>query len=133
MWGIIPAAGQGSRIQPLAFSKELLPVGVAHDGDAERPCAVSEYLIERMMCAGADKLAFIVRPGKSDIVNYYGAGYAERDRSLSDATDARGLVRRDLSRQPADWRRTRVDRAARTRSGFPRTALRECRTMSCRS
>jgi glucose-1-phosphate thymidylyltransferase len=27
MWGIIPAAGRGSRIQPLAFSKELLPVG----------------------------------------------------------------------------------------------------------
>jgi len=27
MWGIVPAAGQGSRIQPLAFSKELLPVG----------------------------------------------------------------------------------------------------------
>jgi hypothetical protein len=26
-WGIIPAAGRGSRIQPLAFSKELLPVG----------------------------------------------------------------------------------------------------------
>ena len=26
MWGIIPAAGAGTRIQPLAFSKELLPV-----------------------------------------------------------------------------------------------------------
>ena len=24
MWGIIPAAGNGTRIQPLAFSKELL-------------------------------------------------------------------------------------------------------------
>ena len=30
MWGIIPAAGNGSRIQPLAFSKELLPVGSRH-------------------------------------------------------------------------------------------------------
>ena len=36
MWGVIPAAGQGARIQPLAFSKELLPVGV----DAW-PCAYS--------------------------------------------------------------------------------------------
>ena len=27
MLGIVPAAGAGSRIQPLAFSKELLPVG----------------------------------------------------------------------------------------------------------
>ena len=77
MWGIIPAAGHGSRIQPLAFSKELLPVGVAHEGDVERPCAVSEYLIERMVLAGADKLAFVVRPGKSDILNYFGAGYSE--------------------------------------------------------
>ena len=32
MWGIIPAAGAGSRIQPLAFSKELLPVGSRLDG-----------------------------------------------------------------------------------------------------
>jgi dTDP-glucose pyrophosphorylase len=24
MWGIIPASGKGTRIQPLAFSKELL-------------------------------------------------------------------------------------------------------------
>ena len=32
MWGIIPAAGKGSRIQPLAFSKELLPVGSRYDG-----------------------------------------------------------------------------------------------------
>ncbi len=77
MWGVIPAAGHGSRIQPLAFSKELLPVGVARDQGTERPCAVSEYLVERMIRAGADKLAFVVRPGKSDIVDYYGAGYAD--------------------------------------------------------
>ena len=42
MWGIIPAAGAGSRIQPLAFSKELLPVGARTGGDGERPRAVSE-------------------------------------------------------------------------------------------
>ena len=40
MWGIIPAAGMGTRIQPLAFSKELLPVGSTVRGDAERPRAV---------------------------------------------------------------------------------------------
>src|SRR5438477_287397 len=45
MWGIIPAAGIGSRIQPLAFSKELLPVGSRPDAEAERPRAVSEYLV----------------------------------------------------------------------------------------
>src|SRR5689334_13933934 len=53
MWGIIPAAGHGSRIQPLAFSKELLPVGSRFDGVSERPRAVSEYLVERMQAGGA--------------------------------------------------------------------------------
>lgn len=74
MWGIIPAAGIGSRIQPLAFSKELLPVGSRQDGAIERPRAVSEYLVERMLLAGADKLCFVISPGKSDILEYYGAG-----------------------------------------------------------
>ena len=75
MWGVIPAAGRGSRIQPLAFSKELLPVGSRRDGTCDRPSAVSEYLVERMICGGVDKLAFVIGPGKSDILSYYGAGY----------------------------------------------------------
>jgi dTDP-glucose pyrophosphorylase len=74
MWGIIPAAGRGSRIQPLAFSKELLPVGSRVDQGIERPCAVSEYLVERMMLGGAEKIAFVISPGKSDIMEYYGSG-----------------------------------------------------------
>ena len=72
MWGIIPAAGTGSRIQPLAFSKELLPVGSRRDGANERPRAVSEYLIERMLDGGATKICFVISPGKSDILEYYG-------------------------------------------------------------
>lgn len=72
MWGIIPAAGAGSRIQPLAFSKELLPVGSRRDGNIERPRAVSEYLIDRMILAGATKICFVISPGKSDILSYYG-------------------------------------------------------------
>lgn len=72
MWGIVPAAGIGSRIQPLAFSKELLPVGSRFDGQAERPRAVSEYLVDRMLIAGATRICFVISPGKSDIVSYYG-------------------------------------------------------------
>lgn len=73
MWGIIPAAGKGSRIQPLAFSKELLPVGSRLEAGVERPRAVSEYLIDRMIAGGADKLCFVISPGKSDIIEYYGS------------------------------------------------------------
>jgi glucose-1-phosphate thymidylyltransferase len=72
MWGIVPAAGAGSRIQPLAFSKELLPVGSRFDGRVERPRAVSEYLVERMILGGATRICFVVSPGKSDILEYYG-------------------------------------------------------------
>lgn len=73
MWGIIPAAGMGSRIQPLAFSKELLPVGSKTENGIERPRAVSEYLVERMIDGGATRLCFVIGPGKCDIVQYYGA------------------------------------------------------------
>jgi glucose-1-phosphate thymidylyltransferase len=72
MLGVIPAAGAGTRIQPLAFSKELLPVGVRIDGGIEHPRAVSEYLVERLITAGADRLCFVISPGKSDILEYYG-------------------------------------------------------------
>lgn len=73
MWGIIPAAGAGSRIQPLAFSKELLPVGSRVENGIERPRAVSEYLVERMIAGGANKLCFVISPAKTDILQYYGA------------------------------------------------------------
>lgn len=72
IWGIIPAAGVGSRIQPLAFSKELLPVGTRMDGDSERPRAVCEYLVDRMLYAGATRLCFVISPNKSDILTYFG-------------------------------------------------------------
>jgi UTP-glucose-1-phosphate uridylyltransferase len=79
MWGIIPSAGAGSRIQPLAFSKELLPVGSRLDVDTERPRAVSEYLVERMLTAGAKKLCFVISHGKSDILEYYGGRIGKAD------------------------------------------------------
>lgn len=74
MWGIVPAAGVGSRIQPLAFSKELLPVGSHYADGVERPRAVCEYLIERMIFAGVTNVCFVVSPGKADIIEYFGGG-----------------------------------------------------------
>jgi dTDP-glucose pyrophosphorylase len=79
MWGIVPAAGSGTRIQPLAFSKELLPVGSRFDGAEERPRAVSEYLVERMIRGGVRKLCFVISPGKSDILEYYGSSIGPAD------------------------------------------------------
>lgn len=91
MWGVIPAAGRGSRIQPLAFSKELLPVGSRLDGGVERPCAVSEYLVERMLRGGADKICFVIASGKSDILEYYGGAYGGADIAYVVQQQPRGL------------------------------------------
>jgi glucose-1-phosphate thymidylyltransferase len=75
MIGIIPAAGAGQRIQPLGFPKELLPVGSRMIDGIDCPKAVSEYLVERMIAAGADQICFVISAEKSDLVKYY----AERD------------------------------------------------------
>ncbi len=92
MWGIIPAAGNGTRIQPLAFSKELLPVGSRLDASGvERPRAVSEYLIERMVRAGADKICFVISPFKSDILQYYGGTVGDVDIAYVCQAGAAGL------------------------------------------
>ncbi len=71
MIGIIPAAGAGQRIQPLGCSKELLPVGSRLVNGNERPKAVSEYLVERMIAAGAEQICMVISAEKSDIVKYY--------------------------------------------------------------
>jgi dTDP-glucose pyrophosphorylase len=40
---------------------------------------VSEYLVDRMVRAGARKLCFVISPGKSDIVEYFGGSYGPAD------------------------------------------------------
>src|SRR5437879_10188510 len=71
MMGIIPAAGVGQRIQPLGCSKELLPVGSRLVEGVERPKAVAEYLVERMIAAGAEQICMVISAEKTDIVKYY--------------------------------------------------------------
>jgi len=79
MLGVVPAAGAGTRLQPLAFSKEMLPVGSAVDEQGvERPKAVSELLVERMIQAGADRICFVLSPEKTDIIPYFARHWAAR-------------------------------------------------------
>jgi glucose-1-phosphate thymidylyltransferase len=75
MMGIIPAAGAGQRIQPLGCSKELLPVGSRSVDGAQRPKAVAEYLVERMIAAGAGQICMVISAEKTDIIRYF----AERE------------------------------------------------------
>jgi len=71
MIGIIPAAGAGQRIQPLGCSKELLPVGSRVVDGVERPKAVAEYLVERMIAAGADQICMVISAEKTDLIRYF--------------------------------------------------------------
>jgi dTDP-glucose pyrophosphorylase len=75
----------------LAFSKELLPVGTRRDGAVERPKAVSEYLVERLALGGASKICFVISPGKSDILRYYGGRLGEVDIAYVVQPQAAGL------------------------------------------
>ena len=71
MIGIIPAAGAGQRIQPLGCSKELLPVGSRMVEGVGRPKAVSEYLVERMIAAGAEQICMVISAEKTDVMRYF--------------------------------------------------------------
>ena len=75
---IIPAAGIGSRLSPFPCPKELFPVGyqdIEINGQLEkRPKVVSQYLLENLVSAGADRVFIILGDGKSDIMRYYGDG-----------------------------------------------------------
>jgi dTDP-glucose pyrophosphorylase len=87
MWGIIPAAGKGSRIQPLAFSKELLPLTGLGKDNVQCPRAVSDFLVERLIIGGARRLCFVISAEKSDILAYYSR--APRDASICYAVQPR--------------------------------------------
>jgi glucose-1-phosphate thymidylyltransferase len=71
MIGIIPAAGAGQRIQPLGCSKELLPVGSRVLEGVGRPKAVAEYLVERMIAAGAEQICMVISAEKTDVMRYF--------------------------------------------------------------
>lgn len=74
--GLVPAAGQATRLSPLPFSKELYPIGHIRfkDVDDLRPKPVCIYLLEKMKAAGITDVYIVLRKGKWDIPAYLGDG-----------------------------------------------------------
>ncbi|MCL4458353.1 MAG: sugar phosphate nucleotidyltransferase [Chloroflexi bacterium] len=76
--GLIPAAGQGTRLAPFPWYKELFPIGyqdmLVNGCMQRRPKVVGQYLIDNMIRAGVRKIFFILGEGKHDIMRYYGNG-----------------------------------------------------------
>jgi len=74
--GLVPAAGQASRLGILPCSKELLPIGfeTQDEGSGIGPKVVCHYLLEHLRLAGIAKTYIILRDGKWDIPKYLGNG-----------------------------------------------------------
>ncbi|WP_164984960.1 sugar phosphate nucleotidyltransferase [Ammoniphilus sp. CFH 90114] len=69
--GIIPAAGLGSRLQPLPFSKELYPAGFQTVNGNLRVSPISLHLIKSLQQAKVNHVFFVINPQKTDIPRYY--------------------------------------------------------------
>lgn len=72
---LIPAAGKGSRLGRLPFSKELLPLGFAGEAAPGRGALVAiENAIASLVESGVTRQHVIIAPGKWDIPAYLGDG-----------------------------------------------------------
>ncbi len=74
--GLIPAAGQATRLSPLPCSKELFPIGFGAINKDHNliPKVVCHYLLEKMRLAGIANAYIVIREGKWDIPAYFGDG-----------------------------------------------------------
>jgi glucose-1-phosphate thymidylyltransferase len=71
--GVIPAAGNASRLAPLPFSKELYPIsfGEVDKKNTLHPKTSMQYLLENMRSGGADSVYVVIKKGKWDIPSYF--------------------------------------------------------------
>lgn len=98
--GIIPAAGLGSRLGPMGYPKELLPVAfdLNADGPGMKPKPVMSYSLEMLARAGVKNSVVVISELKLDIMQVFGGGEAQglslsyvlrsQPRGLADAVDA---------------------------------------------
>ena len=83
IYGSIPAGGLGTRLQPIGFSKELAPVARQ---------AVIEYLIERMVLAGVDKIFINTAEDKTDLIRYLSDKSVYKNNLIFIVRERKGLL-----------------------------------------
>ena len=83
IYGSIPAGGLGTRLQPIGFSKELAPVARQ---------AVIEYLIERMVLAGIDKIFINTAEDKTDLIRYLSDKSVYKNNLIFIVRERKGLL-----------------------------------------
>jgi len=73
--GVIPAAGLASRLGPLGYPKELLPITyVAGEGGHLRPMPVIEASFRQLSEAGVHRALVITSDRKPELIQYLGNG-----------------------------------------------------------
>lgn len=92
--GIIPAAGLASRLGPLGYPKELLPITyVQGEGGHLRPLPVIEASLRQLRAAGIDRCMVITSERKPELAQYLGGGGAiGLDIAYVHQTKAEGLA-----------------------------------------
>lgn len=74
--GIIPAAGLGTRLLPLAYPKELLPITYCDRDGAIVPRPVLQASLDQMRLAGVTQCVLVVAEWKLELVRVFGDGAA---------------------------------------------------------
>lgn len=86
---------------------------------------MSEYLVERLVLGGADKVCFVISPGKSDILGYYGGEVFSASIFYSVQPQANGLCDAIFRALPLVRADEQVLVGLPDTIWFPATALRE--------
>lgn len=81
--GVLPVAGLGTRLYPLCYPKELLPIGVFTGSDGSvSPKLLIDDSLESFAAAGITHATAIISPSKLETIKYLGDG-ARHDVSMN--------------------------------------------------
>src|SRR5262249_27334554 len=73
-FGIVPAAGVGSRLSPYRAPKELIQIGYRAEDGRLLPKAAIEHVLTAMRDGGVDQALVVLSPAKAEVFRYLGSG-----------------------------------------------------------
>jgi glucose-1-phosphate thymidylyltransferase len=72
--GVIPGGGGATRLAPLPFSKELIPIGFRQTPLGPRPKVIANYLMDSLRDAGTRRVYWLLDRRKADVLGHFGSG-----------------------------------------------------------
>lgn len=73
-FGIVPAAGAGTRLSPYRGPKELIQIGYRSVDGQPLPKAAIEHVLTAMRDGGAERALVVLSPAKWDVFRHLGSG-----------------------------------------------------------